>query len=152
MQHTTKVRDAGLLDLLVIAQLAEEYSEEAPQMKIHKVSIDTLMNNLAATIVSDEGYLRVMELDGKIIGGMWGLLTTMPWSDTKLSQDIILFIKKDYRGYGLPLIDDWVNWSLEKGASEVILSTASGIKTELFYRLMERKGFSLQGHTFSKEI
>lgn len=151
-QYSTKVRDATLFDLLPLAQLAEEYSEESPQMKVHKIDVQSLMNNLAVTILTKEGYLKVLEVDGKIAGGMWGLMTTMPWSTVKVAQDIILFVKKEYRGYGLPLIDDWVTWAECNGAKEIVLSTASGIKPQLFSKLMQRKGFVLQGHTFSKEV
>lgn len=152
MQHSAKVRNANLLDLLVLAQLAEAYAAEAPQMKVHTLDVPSLMNNLAVTILSQEGYLKVLEVDGKVAGAMWGLLTTMPWSAVKVAQDIILFVKQEYRGHGLPLIDDWINWSIAQGAKEVVLSTASGINTSMFNRLMHRKGFTLQGYTYSKEV
>ncbi|GKG63944.1 hypothetical protein Tco_0647311, partial [Tanacetum coccineum] len=32
------------------------------------ISIPTLMRNLAASIVVDDAYVKVMELDGKMIG------------------------------------------------------------------------------------
>ncbi|QHJ79514.1 MAG: hypothetical protein [Caudoviricetes sp.] len=121
-------------------------------MKVHTVDVKTTLESMATTILADDGYLRVLEVDGKIAGGMWGFLTNMPWSKVKVATDIILFVKKEYRGYGLSLVDDWVSWAEAKGASEVIISTASGIKPESFSRLVQRKGFSLQGHTFSKEI
>lgn len=121
-------------------------------MRVHTLDITTLMENLAATILADDGYLRVMEIDGHLVGGMWGFLSSLPWSRVKLASDIILFVHKDYRGYGVSLVDDWVAWSIERGAKEVILSTASGIKPKSFGRLMQRKGFTLQGQTYSKEI
>lgn len=151
-QHPAKVRQAHMLDLMPMAALAEVYAAEAPQMKMHPVHIPTLMESFANTILADTGYLSVIEVDGKIVGGMWGILTNMPWSSTKVAQDIILFVQKDYRGVGGLLINDWVQWAEAKGAVEVILSTASGIKHESFARLMSRKGFALQGQTFSKEL
>lgn len=151
-QREVKIRQANLMDVMPMAQLAEVYSEEAPQMKLHKLDINTLMTSYFNTILSPDGYLAVMEVDGKIVGGLWGTLSTMPWSKVKVAQDIILFVKKEYRGQGGLLVDDWVNWSLDNGAKEVILSTASGIKPESFGRLMGRKGFRLQGQTYSKEI
>lgn len=135
-----------------MARLAEVYSEEAPQMKLHKLDMPTLMASYFNTILSPDGYLSVMEVDGKIVGGMWGLMTNMPWSTVKVAQDIILFVQKEYRGQGNLLVDDWVKWAEANGAEEVILSTASGIKPQSFGRLMQRKGFAEQGHTYSKEI
>lgn len=152
LKHPAKVREANLLDLLTMAQLAIAYSEEAPQMKVHTIDVRVLMESFANTILADTGYLKLLEIEGKIVGGMWGILTNMPWSSVKVAQDIILFVKKEYRGMGNLLIDDWVSWAKVNGASEVILSTASGIKPKSFGRLMERKGFTLQGHTYSKEL
>ncbi len=147
-----KIRQATLMDVMPMAQLAEVYSEEAPQMKLHKLDIQTLMTSYFNTILSPGGYLAVMEVDSNIVGGLWGMLSNMPWSTVKVAQDIILFVKKEYRGNGGLLVDDWVKWALDNGAQEVILSTASGIKPESFGRLMQRKGFILQGQTYSKEI
>ena len=147
-----KIRQANMLDLMAMAAIAEGYSEEAPQMKVHPVDIPMLMQSYANTILSPDGYLAVLEVDGKIVGGMWGILTTMPWSVTKVAQDIVLFVKKEFRGIGNLLIDDWVQWAAQMGAVEVILSTASGIKPESFGRLMTRKGFVLQGQTYSKGL
>lgn len=151
-KHSTKIRDAHFLDMLMLANMAEEYSREAKQMKMHPVDVSVLMESFSNTILADTGYLRLLEVDEVVVGGMWGVLTNMPWSSTTVAQDIILFVRKGCRGYGNLLIDDWVNWAKSKGASEVILSTASGIKPESFGRLMKRKGFSLQGHTYSKEL
>lgn len=151
-QHPAKVRDANLLDLLAMTKLAEVYSEEAPQMKVHTVHVETLMRNMASTILDPKGYLTVMEVDGEVVGGMWGYLMSMPWSNVISAQDVILFIKKDNRGQGGLLIDAWVNWSEQQGAKEIVLSTASGIKPASFDKLMSRKGFTLQGYTYSKEV
>lgn len=83
---------------------------------------------------------------------MWGYLMSMPWSKVMSAQDIILFIKKENRGQGGLLIDAWVKWAELQGAEEIVLSTASGIKPMSFDKLMSRKGFTLQGYTYSKEV
>ena len=153
MQHTAKVRQANLLDILSISLLAERYSNEVTTMSNHPLCVKTLMEGLAATILSDDGYVSVLEVDGKIVGGFWGLLTNQPWSATKFAQDVILVVDTSYRnGNGLLLIKDWIKWSKEKGAKEVYLSTASGLGTERFIKLAGRLGFSPVGHGFKKEI
>lgn len=152
-KHPAKVRVANLLDLIPIAQLAERYFSEVKTMSNHPLCVKTLMEGLAASILSDDGYVSVLEVDGKIVGGFWGVLTNQPWSSTKFAQDVILVVDKELRkGYGLKLIKAWVDWSKDKGAKEVYLSTASGIETERFNRLANKLGFSLVGHGYSKEI
>ncbi len=152
MLHPAKIRSAHMLDLLPIALLAERYANEVETMKNHPLHIQTLMEGLAATILTG-GYLKVLEVDGKIVGGLWGILANQPWSNAKFAQDMIILVDKGHRnGNGLLLIRDWIKWAKEKGATEVYLSTASGIETERFIRLTERLGFSPVGHGFRKEL
>lgn len=152
-QHTAQVRLANLLDLIPIAQLAERYFSEVKTMHNHPLCVETLMRGLAASVLADDGYVAVLEVNGKIVGGFWGVITNQPWSATKFAQDVILVVDKNLRkGHGLKLIKAWVSWAKDKGAKEVYLSTASGIETERFNRLANKLGFSLVGHGFSKEV
>lgn len=152
MGNPASIRKATLLDLMPLAKMSETYISEVTTMCNNPISIPTLMRNLAASIVVDDAYVKVMELDGKMIGGMWGVLTTLPWSDTPIAQDVIIFVHKSHRGLGNKFIEDWVTWSTSKGAKEVLLSTASGITTDRFIKLMGLKGFKPQGYSFVKEI
>lgn len=152
MHHNPQVRDAGHLDLLILAKLAEEYAQEVIEMKQHPVDARVLMQGLAATISNPTGYLKVLSVDGKVVGGFWGCLTNMPWSSTLIAQDIIVFVNKEYRGHGKLLIDDWLKWSKSMRAKEVCLSTGSGINTEVTCKLFERYGFRKVGYMYSKEI
>lgn len=153
MQHQTKVRKATILDLLPVAMLADKYSKEVQTMDNHPLCVETLMQNMAATLLSEDGYLNLLEVDGRIVGGLWGILTTQPWSSTKFAQDVIIFVDADYRnGCGLLLIRDWIKWAENKGAKEVYLSTASGVDTERFIRLAGKLGFEPVGHGFKKEV
>lgn len=152
MHHTPQVRDAGHLDLLILASLANEYAQEVTEMKQHPVDAQVLMQGLAATIGNPTGYLKVLSVDGKVVGALWGCLTHMPWSSTPIAQDIIVFVSGGYRGYGKLLIADWIKWAKLVGAKEVCLSTASGIETEATCKLFERIGFRKVGHMYSKEV
>lgn len=152
MRQTASVRDACMLDLLVLASLAERYAEEVIEMKQHPINMQKLMQGMAATIAVDTGYLKVLTVDGKIVGGFWGCLTSMPWSATPFAQDIIVFVDKAHRGYGNLLISDWLSWAKLMGAKEAALSTASGIDTEKVCKLYERYGFRKVGYSFMKEV
>lgn len=132
--------------------MAGRYAAEVQEMRNHLIDNKQLMAGLATTIASPDGYLRVLVVDDKIAGALWGCLTTMPWSSVKFAQDIILFVDKPYRGFGGVLINDWVNWAKEKGAKEVHLSTASGIETDRTCKLFKRKGFKQIGHSYSMEV
>ena len=121
-------------------------------MKNHPIDAKVLMQGLAATISNPTGYLKVLSVDGKVVGGFWGCLTNMPWSSTPIAQDIIIFVSKESRGYGKLLINDWIQWAKDKGAKEVCLSTGSGIDTDTTCKLFERCGFRKVGYMYMKEI
>lgn len=152
-QCSTKIRDAHLLDLLPITVLAEKYMQEVQCMDNHPISIKALMDNLAATIINTDGCLRVLEVDGVIVGGMWGFICSQFWSEARMAQDVILFVSKEHRGrYGRMIIKDWEQWAKEKGAVEVLLSTASGINTKGFGSLAKHLGYAEAGNVYKKEI
>ena len=146
------VRDATLFDLLPMAQMAEAYYAEATQLHKHTISIDKTMSSLAASVIADTACLRLLIVDGKIAGGVWGVIMEMPWSDFKFAQDIILYVKPEYRGYGKLLISSWESWASDKGAGEVSLSTASGLDTDRTCRLYSRYGYKMVGHSLTKEL
>lgn len=152
MPQTPQVRDAGHLDLLILANLATEYAQEVTEMKQHPVDAHILMQGLSATIGNPTGYLKVLTVDGKVVGGFWGCLTHMPWSSTPIAQDIIIFVNREHRGYGRLLVADWVKWAASVGAKEVCLSTASGIETESTCSFFEKLGFHKVGYMYSKEV
>ena len=145
------VRQATLADLIPLGEMAKEYREEAEVFGRFPVDFDKLMKNLATTVVAPDGYLGVLIVDGGIAGVLWGCLVTLPWSSTKMAQDAILFVSKEYRGNGMLLLEDWERWAKESGAEAVCISTASGLETERVCKLYERMGFKPTGHTFFKE-
>lgn len=146
------VKDATVFDLLIVGTMAESYATEVTQMKNHKVNHEKLMRSLAYACVDPEQYLRILSVNGKIAGAMWGAVSTMPWSDTPITQDFISYVLPQFRGYGIVLLRDWVKWSISKGAKECSLSTGSGIDTERTCKLFEKQGFDLVGYSFIKEL
>lgn len=146
------MRDATYLDLMPIAQMSERYYNEVIDMKNHTFCAVELMKNIAMTIASPDGFVRLLIVDGKMVGGVWGCITQMPWSNVRFAQDFIIFIEKGHRTHGKFMIDDWTAWAKERGAKEVCLSTASGIETSRTCKLFERYGFKLTGHSYLKEI
>lgn len=153
-KHSTQVREANLLDLLPLAILSELYVSEVETMNLHPFCPETLMRNMAASILSPDAFVSVLTNEaGEIVGSIWGVLTSHPWSSAVFAQDVALFVHPDYRdGSGLKLIRAWVKWSKDKGAKEVYLSTASGIHTEKFIKLTERLGFQSAGYISRKEV
>lgn len=152
MHRQTKVRSATVLDLLPLAELAQRYSDSVPRMRNHKLHVPTFMQNVAMSIVADSGYVAVLIIDGVVHGAFWGCISTMPWSDAKVAQDICFFVDDDYRGHGVKLIHDWMRWAKAQGAVEVCLSSASGIDTWRTQQLFKRFGFTQQGEAYSKEL
>lgn len=152
MCRKAEVRQATILDLIGIGQLALRYSDESAGMGNHPLCIDEFMKNLALTIVAETGYVSVIVIANEVHGCFWGCLTNMPWSSAKYAQDICFFMDREHRGHGWKLIREWVSWAKARGAVEVCLSSASGIETDRAYRLFKNLGFTKMGEAYSKGL
>lgn len=152
MREEKKVRKATVLDLLALTELASRYEGQAKMMQQHKLDVPTFMNNIAMGILVESGYVSVLISGNRVVGAFWGCLTTMPWSAVKIAQDICFFVDEGCRGYGNLLIRDWIKWAESQGASEVCLSSASGIETDRAQRLFKKHGFTKQGDAYSRRL
>ena len=148
------VRQATVLDLLLMAPLAVRYAEEAEKHDNFPIDMQHLMENAATATLSNDSCILVCFKGKEPIGLLWGYCSSIPWSKTKLACDTILYVIPEMRKTskaGYLLIKEWDKWAKAAGAKEVQISIASGIheeETTLFY---ERLGYSLIGSQFRKE-
>lgn len=148
------VRTATLLDLLLLAPLAERYAEEAQKHENFPIDMEHLVGQAAAATLSEDSCILICFKGKEPIGLLWGHCSSLPWSKSKLAYDTILYVtpetrKKSKAGY--LLMKAWNEWAAESGASEVQISIASGIHEEETIRFYKRMGYSLIGSQYRKE-
>ncbi|AWD90613.1 aminoglycoside acetyltransferase [Pseudomonas phage Njord] len=148
-----KVRQATLLDMLIIAPLAANYAAEVKTHSEYPVILDYSLEQAAKTILMGGCFLIVFD-NHKPVGFLWGFCCAMPWNPAKLAMDTLLYVEPDYRGSraGYKLVMAWEAWAREQGATSVQLSVASGIHEERTASFYQRMGYTHIGTEYRKEL
>uniref|UniRef100_A0AAU6W040 Aminoglycoside acetyltransferase n=1 Tax=Pseudomonas phage Ulina01 TaxID=3138549 RepID=A0AAU6W040_9CAUD len=148
-----RTRQATLLDMLLIAPLADRYSKEA-NTKGFPVELDYSLQQAAATIMMDDGCFLIVFDDNEAVGFLWGFCCALPWNPAKLAMDTLLYVEPHYRGSraGYKLVKAWEEWARERGATSVQLSVASGIHEDKTAEFYQRMGYNHIGTEYRKEL
>lgn len=149
------VRQATLLDLLVITPLAELYVKEAKKHDQYLFDLEVSLHNAASTIMSDNGCFLIATDKGQVVGFLWGHAANLPWSRQIIAFDTILYVKPEKRknsSAGFKLMRAWESWAKERGAEEVQISIASGIHENDTTKFYEKMGYHYIGQQYRKEL
>lgn len=147
------VRQATLLDILLLAQLANRYGDEAKGHNNFPVDIEECMKNAYLTIISEDGCFLVAFCDGEPVGLLWGSARSLPWSKARLAFDTILYVVPEKRktSVGYRLMKGWEEWAKENNAVEVQISIASGIHEQESIAFFNKLGYKYIGQQLRKE-
>lgn len=149
-----KIRQATLLDLLILAPLAERYSLEAQGHQNFTFNLEEALKNAALTIVDESGCFLVAYDNLKPVGFLWGSARALPWSKEKLAFDTILYVVPEKRksSVGYKLMKSWEEWARENNAVEVQISIASGIHEDSSVSFFKKMGYHYIGQQYRKEV
>lgn len=115
------------------------------------VSMRTTIINL---IEDESGFAAVLEDNGRIIGGIGGLLVPLYFNYNRLAgQQVFWFVHPAYRSAkSLKLLDLWCEWCEDAG-TEIIWSGAKyDHNYEGMARLMGRRGFTALESVYMKGV
>ncbi|ARB11249.1 hypothetical protein [Marinomonas phage CPP1m] len=147
------VRPATVMDILSLVSLADKYSSEVKNHDLFPVDFERLILQASASTLCDTSVILTCFKGKEPIGLLWGHMSKLPWSETPLAFDSILYVLPENRGSraGLLLMEAWEDWAKEKGAAAVQISIASGIKEEATKRFFGKLGYSYIGSQYRKE-
>lgn len=101
-------------------------------------------------------FMRVVELDGKIIGFFLGNLTEYFFSSKTIAQDLVMVFTPEHReGISKPIIRmlrEFFNWAKKKKAHEICIGVTSGIAGPGYEKLILKHGFKKVGLIMKKEV
>lgn len=93
----------------------------------------------------------VADDNGQIVGMMGAILITHVFTDTLMAQDVLVYIKPEYRGKGISsrLIAVYVNWAENHGVKKenIFLGINSGVDRAKTERIYNKLGFKRFGVT-----
>jgi len=152
------IRHAEEADILPLLSLSEAYFNEASSGEgwdWFDLDGDVLFLNLLSAIHSEDHAVIVADVEGKVVGGMWGGICPLVMTRATLARDLFLYVLPEYRDLWTAneIVSFFEEWAKGKGASAVSVGANSNIKgnrgAEVLYR---RRGYSPLGFDFIKKI
>lgn len=147
-------RQATLLDLLVLAPLAQQYADEAQGHQNFPMDLEHCLRNAALTIVDEDGCFLVVFDGSKPVGFLWGAARALPWSKARVAFDTILYVVPEKRktSVGYKLMKEWELFAKAHNAVEVQISIASGIHEEQSTTFFKKLGYNYIGQQYRKTV
>ena len=83
---------------------------------------------------------------------MIGTIDKPFFGNSLISSDVLLYVKKDYRGCGhaVKAVSDFIEWSDSQGADRVVMGQSTGVCGVEFNSLVESCGFTKIGEVFAR--
>ncbi len=142
------IRLAGINDLYQIEQIFREFAEDAAPMYKLKFNVDKAKITLEGCL--KEHLVPVIEIDGKIVGGICGLIIDSMMTSDVIFQDLFFYVKPEYVNLTRNLIRDTQKFCKARGVNKMVLATlGENERLDRFYKLL---GFEILEKHFVKEI
>lgn len=134
-------------DLNKVVALAKEMHQEGNYKDI-PFSTEVFVRTMSKCM--SDGFAWVGENEGKVVCGMMGTIGELIFSKALITNDLGLFVSKEYRKsrLGLKLINKFIEWSKEMGATEICISHSNGHKGGLGKFLTKSLGFECVGELY----
>lgn len=147
------IRDAVKEDIPQLIELGRAMHAEARRLNVMKYVPARVFVTLSSLIDSPEGFVKVVERDGELIGGL-AAMARMHWFSTdRIACDLALFIRPDRRG-GMTaalLLKEYKEWAKQQEVKLTQFTVSTGVHIASTGGLLERVGFKPAGFVFDTE-
>ena len=139
----SNIRMANSEDAGRILDLAFQMHAESSRYSRYALHPEKLEAVIAQLTDMAEGCLLVAEVEGRIVGMMWGFMDAQFFSQVRIAKDLLLYIEPESRKgrCAYQLVKRFEAWAFEAGAAEVNLGVSAGIDNETATRFYERLGY-----------
>jgi GNAT superfamily N-acetyltransferase len=144
------IRDAVKEDVPELVELGRQMHAEASRLNKLRYVPGKVFVQLSSMIGADHCFVRVVEEDGRLVGGLVAAVEPHWFSTDLLAYDMALFMRPDKRG-GLAaaqLAKQYTEWAKERGAVVIQMGISTGVRLEATSALLERVGFKPAGFLF----
>lgn len=144
------VEHAKILDIPELLEIAVQFWNESPTYSQRPMDTATVKTHLQTLIIypSQGCVLVCRDETGKILGGFVGGLTREWFSATSLMAfDYCIFVSSINRGSkaAYMLVNAFIEWAKEQGATWIQCGTATKINTEKTISFYKKFGFEHTG-------
>lgn len=145
------IRLATITDLPALLALGRQMHSEGEfrHIALAEDKVRRTFERLMSEVRGD-GFIAVNEGPDGIDGGIAGHLTPFWFSHELVATDLAFFVRQNRRGSiaAVRLVQAFVAWGKEKGASEVCIAQSSGVRLEETQRLLTGMGFTYVGGVY----
>jgi len=134
-----QIRPAAEGDLPEILELIHEFHKEALNA-FGMFCDDTVANELMPKMVKTT---LVMVMDGKIVGLISGYITSHIMNKQPLFQEMMWFVSKKYRRYGIKLMEALEESCRNTGIKNIVAGYMGDRKVGAFEKLYKNRGYKL---------
>jgi GNAT superfamily N-acetyltransferase len=109
--------------------------------------------SLVARCITDDSFLGLIDEDKDgTVGIFIGHIVPFFFSDELISDDMVLYVKKEKRGgsTAFKFIREYEKWAKERGASQIQIGTSTGIDEDRTVKFFERLGYKKSGVLLKK--
>ncbi|MFH1640601.1 MAG: GNAT family N-acetyltransferase [Candidatus Omnitrophota bacterium] len=131
-----------------IAELLKEFHEEA--LKEYGLKFEG--TEVYKAIEDNRENAMVLEVNNRIIGVIAGKIVEYPLQKTKLFQEIVWFVSKNYRLHGIRLLKEMENRCKAQGIGMMIMVAMGNSMTEKLDKFYKRIGYRLLETHYLKAI
>ena len=142
------IREPEHKDIEAILDLIHEFQEES--LEKYNVFCD---DNVARSYIENNLKTSLIMLkDNKIIGVIGGVVTTYPLNQKPVFQEMIWYVTKKYRRYGVKLIQELERRCKLANINQIVMAHMSNCKSEKLERFYNRCGFELMEMQYFKTL
>lgn len=145
-----KIRPATKDDMFDLQMLGKAFSDEAPETHTwNPVKVEEFFLN---TLEDKDHIILVIDVDGDIRGFLWGIITEMWMSGTRVATELAWFVSKEHRGKkgSLILVKAFEMWAKNKGVGHVVMADIEDVSS--LGTLYQRLGYKRAETAYMKEV
>ena len=141
------IREATHDDIPAMVDLGRLMHDESPRFRGMAYDADKVSACLEFCIDSADGFVRVAEEGGEIVGGFVAGVTPHYSSPSIIACDIAVFMAPWARGgfAVAKMAEQYRRWAEARGAAQTMIGIMTGVNVEQTERLLTRLGWRRAG-------
>lgn len=153
-QRTRVVPFADCYEQQVLVLAREMHAESSTHRSLPLDEVKLVQQLRASHSMPDTVYFRLAVRGDEVLGGFFGQISTVYFSQERVAKDLAWFVTRNQRGSraALLLVADFERWGQERGIRKFMLGQSTGVNVETTATLYEHLGYRVVGFNTVKEI
>lgn len=137
-----------------VLELAREMHAESASHNDVPMDEEKLLSQLRHSATNDDVFVRIAVRGREVLGGFFGVITTLFFSSERAAKDMAWFVRKNRRGSmaAFLLVAQFEQWAMSKGVRKFFLGQSTGVAMEATELLYRRLGYKTVGVNTVKVI